>query len=700
MVLLAAIIRRCRGWLSWSWSALGVSWRLGLRFARGVWWRVQYNAHWWWRGVLAGSLLVAAAWLFFGPVEKRTLWATVLGSLIIVGQLLASLLRVQGSRRGRRRRKARRRWKAWARATRLRSALAFLSPLVFLMLGTLVGAGATFFVGAWGRALLDGCLTLPDNFKTSGRSAVDRLPNGDCYGYIDTMDTGGLRSDFLFGRDLEVRQLEEQILQDNAPWSKDGLTVIWLGQLSCTALPSDSSECEDGRKAGAEREQLQALRMWQERAKQDRHKQDRYKDVHFVIADAGQDMKYADKLAALILSHRDRFGSHLAIIGGGDSRLVTRRAIHDLLSGNNDTDKHDRDWYPVVFVAPTLTADPDGPGTALVRASGYFQLAPPATLLAQHFLSFLTGERPGVTRLWVYQEPDLTDLYTTWLTNDLLKAAVDARAGAAAGPAGGLAAAHVSALADIPRDICGKASTSAIFFAGRWTRFGAFVDQINRLCGVDGADNVFGDGSVSRYMDNDEVRPSSNVTWRFGYYTSGFQCIDLHHTLDDGRLKGQKVGLVSSHKDIVQSLFDAAKDVLQVDCNRAYRDAYNPNIAPAREPSQIGAHVAPTWDSLELATQLLSGPSDQILHGTSSHALAESIVTVTNGQIDRSTDAAARAAVAQTAPPIGDGIPPILVCVDHLGLPGPRAVANCFTKDSAAASDRPPPRTLASHDRR
>jgi hypothetical protein len=506
--------------------------------------------------VFAGATVFAAD-VFQGSNEARALAVSVAGIVlpVLVSDKLTALVK--------------------------QPALSTTHHVVLAALTLLLG-----FLG-WTRAdwlpgVVNDCYTLP---TSTGITILRATPSGDrCYGLIDTADPGVFAAP-AFGRDPVTTALERRILSGNRPLRDGDLTVVWLGALSCDPLPADKTRCADGRDYPSERDQLRALLFAQAHiAATTSHR------LHAVIADATQDVRHADDVAKLIIERRPALGSRLVVIGGGDSRDITQRAINRLLDAG------------IPFIAPNLLADLGAPGRPFVDRPGYLQLAPANLAYAKDTVDRLTHRFPKGFRLDVYQHPNPTDQYTTSLVNDLL---------AAVRPAPGATARHLASLDRIDDGICAAAKDgppTVLFFADRWTRFADFVQRINEVCGHSRPRLVVADGSVSRFMANYQMRAVTHADWPVDYYVGGPAC----------------AGLTPETFATLTKQIDASRDLLKLrpgetfDCaDRApaardgeLRDACTLDAVvkltsqPCR-PNDLGAFLVPAWDAVMLADALL-----------------------------------------------------------------------------------------------
>jgi ABC-type branched-subunit amino acid transport system substrate-binding protein len=457
----------------------------------------------------------------------------------------------------------------------------------------------------WLPGVINRCYTLP---TSTGITVLRATADGErCYGLLDTDDPGVFATP-SFGPDPVTIALERAILANNRALRDGDLTVVWLGALSCDRHPADATRCADGRDYPSERDQLRALLFAQTQiAAAGDHR------LHVVIADAAQDVRHADDVAQLIISRRGALGERLVVIGGGDSRDVTQRAINRLLDAG------------IPFVAPNLLADLGAPGRPFVDRPGYLQLAPSNMDYATDTVARLARRLPGGFRLDIYQHRDPSDQYTTSLVNDLL-AAVKAAEGATAR--------HVPSLDQINASACTAHTDgppTVLYFADRWTRFADFVQQINQICGHSRPRLVIADVSASRFMANYQLRAASSADWRVDYYVSGPGCADLTEEMFT----------------TLTTQMEASRDVLNLRSGETFACADRADSAREGEvrhactldaaakltsqpcrPNDLGTYLISMWDAVLLADALLPArPPTGVAYLTS----LETTVTLTTG---------------------------------------------------------------------
>lgn len=429
----------------------------------------------------------------------------------------------------------------------------------------------------WLPGVLHGCYTLP---TSTGITVLRSTPDGSrCYGLLDSPDPGVFATPAFGRHDPVTVALEQRILSRNRPVRDGDLTVVWLGALSCTVSAADASRCADGRDYPAERDQLRALLY-----AQDHFRERGTNRLHVVIADATQDVAHADDIARLIIDRRQALGERTVVVGGGDSRDVTQRAINLLLGAG------------IPFIAPNLLADLGAPGRPFVDRPGYLQLNPTNLDYAEDTVARLAARFPRGFRLDVYQEPNPTDQYTTSLVNDL---------GAAAEKATGASTRHLTALDRIGEEACTSRPQdppTVLYFADRWTRFADFVRRVDEVCGHAEPRLVVADVSVSRFMANYQLRAVSNADWPVDYYVSGPSCSQL----TDAAYR-RIAARIDAERDLVNLPGDAGfscsgRSTLTQACS--LDAAVKLTSRPCRA-NDLGTYLIPAWDAVMLADALL-----------------------------------------------------------------------------------------------
>ncbi|WP_433825631.1 hypothetical protein ACQP2E_26395 [Actinoplanes sp. CA-015351] len=421
----------------------------------------------------------------------------------------------------------------------------------------------------WLPGVVHSCYTLP---TSNGITVLRATADGSrCYGLLDTADPG-VFVPAGFGKDPVTVKLERAILANNRPVKDGDLTVVWMGALSCDPLPGDETKCADGRDYPSERDQLRALLF----------AQTHLKNVHVVIADATQDVRHADDIAALIVERKAALGKRLVVIGGGDSRDTTQRAINRILDAG------------IPFIAPNLLADLGAPGKPFVDRPGYLQLAPANLAYAKDTVTRLSQRFADGFKMDIYAQPNPTDLYTTSLVNDLLSAVKDAP---------GSTARHVASLDGITCE-----QDTVLYFADRWTRFADFVQRIKDVCGHARPHMVIADGSVGRFMANYQLRAVSNADWPVDYYVGGPGCSDLspemYTTLTEQIYRsGDVLGLRAGETFACADRAAGARDRQLLDA--CTLDAAAKLQSQPCRPNDLGNFLIPAWDAVLLADALL-----------------------------------------------------------------------------------------------
>lgn len=368
-----------------------------------------------------------------------------------------------------------------------------------------------------------------------------------------------------FGRDPVARQLQAAVFANNAalgPARPGDLNLVWFGALSCPEYRPDSSNCADGREYATERAQLQGLVLAQQ---QSGNAVDNPR-LRVIISDSGADMANAMTVADLVVKDKQKLG-RVAVLGGGDSRSVTKRAITVMAQAG------------VPVIAPVLTSDDEGPAQPFVSAANYFQMSAPNSSMAKQMISFIADRVPAGAsrRVYVYHAEDPDDLYTTSLARDVQFAADD-NPRTSTDPA-----LQVSTLDAIPATVCATSdSPAALVFVDRWNTFGAFAARLTELCGPRGPSLVIGGDSVNRFMTNDAARQRLSAPWPLAYFKRGVQCGEL------------------------QAEASKAPDGQAAQLLQAALRSYG-LCSEGANSRQIGDSAAQYWDGARLAAQVTTG---------------------------------------------------------------------------------------------
>jgi hypothetical protein len=561
--------------------------------------------------VVAGLVVVLQQTLT-GDSASRALWAAIAAAsvpvlVILAGQFGALFRRIGGRDPAR-------------------------GHLVVLMTLALVLSGLGFLKDSWLPGVLARCYSPP---RSQAMTVFVAAPDGVCYGLLDTAATG-LLAPGSFGVNAVSGSLQRRILEQNRPLQPGDLTIVWLGSLSCRPSPADPVRCADGRDYPAERDQLRGLFLAQQQiARTTSHR------LHVVLADASQDVTHVDDVARLLVDRRAALGSRLAVVGGGDSRDVTQRAINRLLDAG------------IPFIAPTLLADLGTPGQPFVQRPGYLQFSPPNAQYAHDVVQRISLSHPGGFRLTVFQLPAPSDQYTTSLVNDLL-----AEAARVPGQGTRVFARHLRSLDQLDASVCGsdrQGPPTVVFYADRWGTFDAFAHRLDDVCGYSAPQQVMA-GSVSRFMASNGLRAGSNASWPLDYYVGGLPCTDL----TDGALSAlvpslrPRGGAFRCDPGAATGTYctlDAAESVSQP-CT----------------PDELGTFVAPAWDAALLADALLPVRDPPPPGGTGAAAYLTSL------SVDRLrvSEGVATVRGGRLVAPV---IPLRLMRVDHLADPSQRPYA-------------------------
>lgn len=447
------------------------------------------------------------------------------------------------------------------------------------------------FAAATAAALVLAGLTL----TSEPVPAVDRCPitspatkdlvrlkpaaGGECYGFTATREAT-FETDAIDGGELARSQ--QAALRDNDALStvasKDVLTVIWFGALSCRHHPATAPTCaDDARVFQSEREDLQGLELARAWASGQGTRK-----VRIVLANGGEDMAYADRTAKLITKNRASWKGGLVVVGGADSRSRTRSAFKILLDAG------------IPVVSAVLTADPE-PDRPFLDDPGFLQLAPTNSRVADHALNWLDTRLDDRRRVLIWaQERSRTDggtdpeedLFVTSLVDDLERLD-DGRP---------LTVQHVRQITPEHTSICHhesgpKGRYDAVLFADRWFRFEKFLGELRAVCGVAGPELLIGNGSVNRKMDSDGERRKFAIgdRWPLAYYGAGWQCFELVTRSRDTDNGAQQA------KELLEALRAAPSPWCKEVRTEDGATRYGP---------QVGNHVSVTWDEVSLALAL------------------------------------------------------------------------------------------------
>jgi hypothetical protein len=343
---------------------------------------------------------------------------------------------------------------------------------------------------------------------------VLELQGTECIGFTDRAD-GGTGKDFSFNDSYsKIRDAQHEALANNST-DDDATTLVWMGALSCKAPGSDAERCDDKRRYQSESEELKALRDL-EIAQNDGH----HTPVHIVIANAGQDVYHAERVAHLLVTHRADLGAKVAVAGLGDSRAVTRRAVEELLDNG------------IPVVSPTMTAD-DAKGDDFVPRPGFVQLATGNSSLVESLFTMAESVKPAGTRPAVLLYTDTSTPHFTDLTNDFYVKSFREAATRVFGTAHGWTMTEARSPAELETKasaFCRHGSTraGAVLFADRWPHFEDFANSLTAACSTGRPELVLADGSAGRFMISDGDRGALRVPgWPMLFLGAGLQCHEL-----------------------------------------------------------------------------------------------------------------------------------------------------------------------------
>lgn len=320
------------------------------------------------------------------------------------------------------------------------------------------------------------------------------MEDGQCVGYSDDARQ-------FFGSDEGLRKIQGKIFEQNQE-AKDiaegnvgrpQVTVVYLGTLTKPGVNPDEETF------AAEREELEGIAVAQHQAKLDAAVDPNAPVLRVVVANAGLEMRSAEKVARSLTSLQRDDPTVVGVVGLVESRTWTRDALKSLRQTG----------LPVI--APTLSAD--GVGSVSTQ---YLQIAPPnldqAAMVRQYTVDVV--RKKSLVNYYSFgaggKEADETDLYVNTLRQDL-KAAFP----------GGDYQEHYwngQSLGEVcPKD--GQLD-GVVFFGGRYSEFGGFAKQLAKDCSGN-MPVVIGDDSVNRYMANASLRELAPENLRLAYVSKG-----------------------------------------------------------------------------------------------------------------------------------------------------------------------------------
>jgi ABC-type branched-subunit amino acid transport system substrate-binding protein len=308
--------------------------------------------------------------------------------------------------------------------------------------------------------------------------------DGECIGYSDN-------GSFLFNDKSgqgKLRYIQNKIFEQNGDvgeqWERSGrrrplVTIVYLGTLT----GRDTNPNEEA--YAAEREELEGLAVAQRNGMDYTATDYGSPLLRIVIANGGKQMRFAQKAVAMIADLAKRDPTVVAVVGLVDSRASTEEALKDL----------HRAKLPAI--ATTLSADGFYRNSSL-----YLQLAPPNIDQANLFYEYAT-KALKVEETHVYftfysdggsERED--DRYVDTLVDDLQKVFNDH----------GTKIKYAEHFQNQSlKDECGY--RGMLLFAGRWSDFNRFVDQLRSSCSPSELpQHLVADDSVNRYMANKDLR--------------------------------------------------------------------------------------------------------------------------------------------------------------------------------------------------
>ncbi|MGH8346462.1 MAG: hypothetical protein ACRES5_07825, partial [Pseudomonas sp.] len=329
-----------------------------------------------------------------------------------------------------------------------------------------------------------GCLHLP-----FGRVSVRSIDH-QCIGYSDN-------GSYEFNGQPERSRLQDVqalIFRQNdgarMAWKRNPrrpyVTIVYIGSL--TGRPARKNE----EPYVAEREDLEGLAVAQYEGNNHPASDDNSALLNIVIANAGYQMKYVDQVVEMVADLARSDPTVVAVTGLVESRTVTAKALQGLNEAG------------IPVVTPSLAADRISDNSRM-----YLQVVPPnideATLIFEYAKRELKVSKARI--YWtIGGESDLgNDLYVKTLLSDLgevLPRSTDQT--------------RNSTGIDVERIVefrgqrldeeCGY--DGALIFAGRWTEYGSFLQEL-RKCNGNYPLHLISDNSASRYLANPVLRQNA-----------------------------------------------------------------------------------------------------------------------------------------------------------------------------------------------
>jgi ABC-type branched-subunit amino acid transport system substrate-binding protein len=350
----------------------------------------------------------------------------------------------------------------------------------------LAGLAVLVAAGGFGLTWHPDCTSL----HKAGRVDVVYVEH-QCIGYSDS-------SDVIFGNE-NLRKAQAAIFHQNREVERSKrradrpyVTLVYFGSL--TKPDAEANE----ETFSAEREELEGIQIAQHQANLAARTLKNAPLLRVLVANAGQDMRHAERVAGMLKELRERDPSIVAVLGLVESRTWTRNAMIAL----NDI------GLPVV--APTLSGDDIGDNLRY-----YLQLAPPNEDQAKLIYEYATGVL-GKRRILNYysfgaedRHAAESDIYVNTLREDL-----EQRFGQDNYHQERWNGQRLT-------DACaGKFQGGVVFFGGRYSNFTDFVTRLSRDC-RGRLPILIADDSVNRYMANTEWRDNAPDNLPLAYVSKG-----------------------------------------------------------------------------------------------------------------------------------------------------------------------------------
>lgn len=314
---------------------------------------------------------------------------------------------------------------------------------------------------------------------------------GQCIGYSDNKD-------HFFGN-KNLRKVQEAIFAQNLDAEKRSknkpdrpyVTIVYFGNLTKPDAEADEETFS------AEREELEGIQIAQHQTNSKAILIKNWPILRVLVANAGQEMRYAERVAGMLKELREQDRTIVAVLGLVDSRTWTRKAMTAL------------DEIGLPIVAPTLSGDNIGDGLKY-----YLQLAPPNKDQARLIHEYATKalERQKILNYYSFGTEDRhvasSDIYVKTLRTDLEDEF--GRDNYDEEPWTGQSL----------TDACADKFKGVVFFGGRYSNFIDFVERLAEDC-KGKLPILVADDSVNRYMANVEWRDGAPNDLPLAYVSKG-----------------------------------------------------------------------------------------------------------------------------------------------------------------------------------